>query len=34
MLGIAKADIGIEGGGVVGIGRAGNAYVQDGVDRS
>jgi urease subunit alpha len=32
LLGIVKADIGIKDGGFVGIGRAGNPYVQDGVD--
>jgi urease subunit alpha len=32
LLGILKADIGIRGGLIVGIGQAGNPYVQDGVD--
>jgi urease subunit alpha len=32
VLGIVKADIGIKDGGFVGIGRAGNPYVQVGVD--
>jgi urease subunit alpha len=32
MLGIAKADIGVKDGRIVGIGQAGNPYVQDGVD--
>ncbi len=32
MLGILKADIGIRDGLIVGIGQAGNPYVQDGVD--
>jgi urease subunit alpha len=32
VLGIAKADIGIKDGRIAGIGRAGNPYVQDGVD--
>jgi urease subunit alpha len=32
VLGILKADIGIRGGLIVGIGQAGNPYVQDGVD--
>src|SRR5215475_1574425 len=34
VLGILKADIGIRGGLIVGIGQAGNPYVQDGVDPS
>ena len=32
VLGIVKADIGIRDGRIVGIGQAGNPYVQDGVD--
>jgi urease subunit alpha len=32
VLGIVKADIGIKDGRIVGIGQAGNPYVQDGVD--
>jgi urease subunit alpha len=32
VLGIVKADIGIKHGRIVGIGQAGNPYVQDGVD--
>ncbi len=32
ILGIVKADIGVRGGRIVGIGQAGNPYVQDGVD--
>jgi urease subunit alpha len=32
VLGIVKADIGIKEGRIVGIGQAGNPYVQDGVD--
>src|SRR5246500_5216224 len=32
VLGILKADIGIKDGRIVGIGQAGNPYVQDGVD--
>ena len=32
MLGIVKADIGVKDGRIVGIGQAGNPYVQDGVD--
>jgi urease subunit alpha len=32
VLGIVKADIGIKAGRIVGIGQAGNPYVQDGVD--
>ena len=34
VLGILKADIGIRDGLIVGIGQAGNPYVQDGVDAS
>src|SRR5215831_11623246 len=34
VLGIVKADIGIRGGLIVGLGQAGNPYVQDGVDPS
>jgi urease subunit alpha len=32
ILGIVKADIGVKGGRIAGIGQAGNPYVQDGVD--
>ena len=32
VLGIVKADIGIKDGRIVGVGQAGNPYVQDGVD--
>ena len=32
VLGIVKADIGVKDGRIVGIGQAGNPYVQDGVD--
>src|SRR4029077_176404 len=32
VLGILKADIGIKDGRIVGIGQAGNPYIQDGVD--
>src|SRR5215470_13691288 len=32
VLGILKADIGVRNGRIVGIGQAGNPYVQDGVD--
>jgi urease alpha subunit len=32
VLGVAKADIGIKAGCIVGIGQAGNPWVQDGVD--
>ena len=32
VLGIAKADIGIKAGRIVGIGQAGNPWLQDGVD--
>ncbi|HET6865111.1 MAG TPA: urease subunit alpha [Solirubrobacteraceae bacterium] len=32
MLGILKADIGIKDGRIVGVGQAGNPYLQDGVD--
>lgn len=32
LLGVVKADIGIKDGRIVGIGQAGNPYVQDGVD--
>src|SRR6185437_3102126 len=32
VLGIVKADIGIKDGRIVGIGQAGNPYVQDGVN--
>jgi len=34
VLGIIKADIGIKDGHIVGVGQAGNPYVQDGVDTS
>src|SRR5215475_4952103 len=34
LLGILKADIGVKAGRIVGIGQAGNPYVQDGVDRN
>jgi urease subunit alpha len=34
VLGIVKADIGVKDGRIVGVGQAGNPYVQDGVDRS
>ena len=33
MLGVVKADIGIKDGKIVGIGKAGNPHIQDGVDR-
>lgn len=32
VLGVAKADIGIKAGRIVGVGQAGNPWVQDGVD--